>query len=276
MGLYQGRALRQGPVRQRPTRGRRLVRILQMLGVIAVATGIAHLPWDAWRGRYLVVDDVRVDGAEYLDPARIAALAGVKRGADLVALDLALGRQRLMAHARIEQADLRRHGLRGVAIRVSERRPVMLVRHGAPWEMDSAGVLLAPLTAGAVADVPLLSGVDLEKYPEGTLVRTEAVRRGLEWVRALSSRELQLGGRVSEIDVSEDRSTALLLMSGTRVLCSAWPPGVRTLSGLRTVLADLEKRGTLAREVDVRFDDQVIVRPAEPADPAAAVVARSS
>jgi hypothetical protein len=40
---------------------------------------------------------------------------------------------------------------------------------------------------------------------------------------------------------------------------------VRALSALRVVLADLQKRGKLAEEVDLRFDSQVIVRPI-PAD----------
>ena len=95
-----------------------------------------------------------------------------------------------------------------------------------------------------------------------------AVERGLAWIQALSARELELGARTSEIDVSDPRTTGLLLMSGTRVLCPAWPPGVRTLSALRVVLADLERRGTLAEEVDMRYERQVIVRPPEPAAPA--------
>jgi len=115
-----------------------------------------------------------------------------------------------------------------------------------------------------VADVPLLTGPDFTRYREGALLHTTQVRRGLEWVRVLSERELQLGGRVSEIDVSDDRSTALLLMNGTRVLTPAWPPGLNRLSALRVVLADLDKNRVAAREVDLRFDQQVIVRPAEP------------
>ena len=140
--------------------------------------------------------------------------------------------------------------------------------HGVPWEIDSAGVLLAPLANGVTADVPLLSGPRLEALPAGARIGTPAVERGLAWIQALSARELELGARTSEIDVSDSRTTGLLLMSGTRVLCPAWPPGVRTLSALRVVLADLERRGTLAEEVDMRYEHQVIVRPPGPAAPA--------
>ena len=276
MGLYQGRALRSGPVRPRPTRGRHVVRVFQVLFVLAVMVGLSQLPWQAWRHRIAAISEVRVEGAAYLDPQRIVEISGVKPGDDLFVLDRDLARQRLLRQARIASATVERHGLTGITLRVSERRPVLLVRHGVTWEMDSTGVLLAPFSGGAVADVPLLAGPDFEHFPEGAQLLSAPVRRGLEWVRALSARELQLGGRVSEIDVTDDRSTALLLMSGTRVVSDTWPPDVRTLSSLRVVLADLEKRGTTPQEIDLRFEDQVIVKPVEPAPAVAAMGARTS
>lgn len=276
MGLYQGRAMRSEPLRPRATRGRRFLRVIQMLMMIGVLVGLAHLPWGAWRQRFAVVSDVYVVGAEYLDADRIAKLAGVEPGADLFGLDLDRARQELLLNARIAEAEVKRSGVRSVGIRITERRPVLLVRHGAPWELDSTGVLLAPFTEGTVADVPLLSGPDFESYPEGALLRTSDVRRGLEWVRALSSHEIQLGGRVSEIDVADERATLLLMMNGTRVISSAWPPDVRRLSALRVALADLEKRGIAAQEVDLRFEDQVIVRPAESSQSDATAAAHTS
>jgi hypothetical protein len=150
-----------------------------------------------------------------------------------------------------------------VKVDVVERIPVLLVRHGVPWEIDSAGVLLEPLQKGVVADVPLLSGADFDALPAGTEIYTNEVRRGLAWADVLSHNDLQLSGAVSEIDVSQPRYTALVLTRGTRVLSPAWPPDVQRLSALRVVLADLERRGIPALEVDLRFDDQVIVRPAE-------------
>jgi hypothetical protein len=65
------------------------------------------------------------------------------------------------------------------------------------------------------------------------------------------------------VDVADARTTRLLLLDGTRVLVPAWPPDVRPLSALRVVLADLHQRGVVAREVDLRFVNQVIVRPAQ-------------
>ena len=272
MALYQGRALSAAPRRPGGRIGRAGVAFAVLIAVVA----LAHLPWRALARHWVVVGSVRVSGLHYLDEGAVRRVAGIREGQELLAVEPDRVRQRLMREPRIAGAAVHRRWPRGVEIRVEERLPVMLVQHGVPWEIDSSGVLLAPLAEGVVADVPLLTGPRFDAFPAGTQVRTTEVERGLAWMSALSDRALQLGGRVSEVDVSSGEVTALTLMDGTRVLSPAWPPDTRTLSALRVVLADLEQRGTAARELDMRFEHQVIVRPAEPEESPAASPAHRS
>jgi cell division protein FtsQ len=260
---YQGRAL-ETHARIRPRRPvGRAGRVLRVLSALGMAAALAHLPWRDWAARVATVGEVHVEGLRYLEAARVASVAGVARGQSLFRVDATRARARLLLHPRIESAEVGLGWPRDVRIRVVERQPVLLVRHGAAWELYSAGVLLPPLEPGVVADVPLLTGVDLEALPQGARVAVPGVRRGVAWARALAVPALDLMPRVSEIDVARDDATGLVMMNGARVLASAWPPGTRDLSALRVVLVDLERRGTLARELDLRFQGQVIVRPAE-------------
>jgi cell division septal protein FtsQ len=280
MGLYQGRALERGPrsevrpgarpgarpVPNRRWNGRprmlRSVRIgLVLAGIAGLALVVARLPWRQLRERVAVVQQVRIEGALYLDAARVGEVAGLHAGDDLIELDLERARQALLLDPRIAWAEVTRAWLRDVRVRIVEREPVLVVTHGTPWEVDSAGVLLQPLARGLTADVPLLTGPDFSRQRAGTQVLTLEVRRGLAWVRALAARDLQLGVGVSEVDVSDPLATSVLLVTGTRVLAPTWPPGARVLSALRVVLSDLQRRGVLAGEVDLRFENQVVVRP---------------
>jgi cell division protein FtsQ len=260
MPSYQGRALSLEPARRSPAA--RWTRIVQVLAILIALVALAHVPWGDLRHRWGVVSGVRVHGAHYLDTGRIVAESGIKPGDDLLRIDPTRARQALLMDSRIAGARVRRGFLRTVDITVEEREPVLLVEHGVPWEIDATGVLLAPLQKGVVADVPLLVGADFAALPAGTHVSPPAVERGIQWIHALSDRELQLAGQVSEIDVSSPLRTSLTLMSGTRVLAPAWPPSARRLTALRVVLADLGQKGIRADEVDVRFRNQVIVRPA--------------
>lgn len=272
MTFYHGRALRsERPVRRRGFFGR----LVRALGLIAALLVLAHLPWGTLRRQVGRVHRVRVEGLHYLDAARVRAIAGIQEGADLIAVDPVRARQALLLSPRILRADVDRELPRDVRIRIVEREPVLLVQHGTPWEVDSSGVLLPPLADGAVADVPLLAGPRFDGVRAGAQIRTPEVQRGLAWVAALSQDELQLGGQVSQIGVSDPDATELQLMNGTRVLTPAWPPGVRELSALRVVLADLQHRGMSAEVVDLRFHDQVIVRPSKSAAAGKAAEAHS-
>ena len=260
MGAYRGKALQSRAAARRPTRrwGRVLARALGLMLLVGI---LIHVPWGGLRRRFAVLSHVRVEGLRYLDADQVAERAGLRRGDDLFALDLVRARQRLLMDSRIAHADLGRRLVRGVRIRVRERVPSLLVQHGGLWEIDSTGVLLQPLGRGVMADVPLLVGPDLERVPAGTQVSSSQVARGLAWSRVLSERELQMGGQISELDVSRTDLTGVTLLDGTRVLGPAWPPSMRRLSALRVVLADLKQKGTAAEEIDVRFENQVIVRP---------------
>jgi cell division septal protein FtsQ len=260
MGWYQGRALERPRVRRRrPTS--LLRRMLWLGGALVLLVGLALLPWKRLRQRFARLSNVQVEGTRYLDAERVMRSAGLNPGDDLFAIDLDRARQKLLLDPRVAAAELHRRPLRGVRVRIVEREPVLLVDHGVPWEIDASGHLMPPLENGVTADVPLLVGPHLQSLPGGVQVDRVEVRRGLAWVRALSAEELQLSGQLSEVDVSDAARTGLTLLDGTRVLAGGWPPAAPRLSALRVVIADLRQRGTAAGEVDLRFDNQVIVRP---------------
>jgi len=262
MPSYQGRAFAPAPRR----RSGRLVRWLRVFGVLAVLAVLAHLPWEELRKRFGIVTNVRVEGTHYLDAEHALERAGIHRGDDLFALDLTRARQKLLLDSRVAEARVSRRLPRGVRIQITERLPVLLVDHGEPWELDRQGVLLAPLQAGVVADVPRLVGPKLGSEPAGTHLGGGDIERGLSWAQSLAQPELQLAGQVSELDVSDPSVTAITLVTGTRVLGPSEPPSLRRLSALRVVLTDLSHKGTVANEVDMRFEDQVIVRPVATAE----------
>lgn len=266
MSSYQGRALERGR-RERTARGgggRQALRVLAVMGALGL---LAIVPWRDLRERHAVLKSVRVTGLRYLDGARVVKVAKLAEGQDLLSIDLGRVRARLLADPRIERAEVRRAGLRGLELKITERVPALAVAHGEPWEIDTAGVLLAPLQRGVIADVPILTGADFSRHRPGTRLRTPQVQRGLAWAAILSDNALRLAGQVSEVDVSQDRVTRLVLMNGVRVIGTAWPPDTRQLSGLRATLADLQSKGMMPGEVDVRIPEQIIVRDARPSAP---------
>lgn len=265
MSHYQGRALSR-PERHGREGSGRMRQALRVLVVMLALGALAMLPWKELRRRHAIVTAVHVKGVRYLDVSRVRRAAGVVEGQDLLSLDLAAVRRRVQADPRVANATVRHHGLRGIEIEVRERVPALVVTTGEPIEVDSTGVLLEPLQRGVVADVPLLTGVRSSDLEPGTRIRSEEMKRGLAWAAVLSDNALRLSGQVSELDVSESRTTRLVLMNGIRVVGPAWPVSLRQLSGLRATLLDLQRKGMMPGEVDVRIPNQVIVRDTQPTE----------
>ena len=269
MSRYQGKALQDPKRPRRAPAASPLRRPLRVLVAMLALGALAMVPWGEIRARLLVLDGIHVTGLRYLDVTKVRERSGLRPGQDLLTLDLPRARQMVLLEPRIQSAKVRRVGLRSVEIHVEERVPALVVEHGEPWEIDANGVLLEPLEAGVVADVPMLAGPDFSRYRPGSQIQTPEVRRGLAWTAILSDNGLRLTGQVSEVDVSDPRITRLVLLNGVRVIGPVWPNGARQLSGLRATLADLAAKGMTPREVDVRFKDQIVVRGAKPDGPSA-------
>ena len=151
---------------------------------------------------------------------------------DAMALDPDRARQALLADSRIQRASVERRWPHAIVVRIEERQPVLLVRHGEPWRW-TARASCWRRSRTASSPTCRCSGPTFEPYEAGHAHRHAGGGAGLAWTRATSVAELELAGQISEIDVSDPRVTALLLMTGTRVACPAWPPDTRRLSSLR-------------------------------------------
>jgi len=273
---YQGRALWTAP-----RRGPRRIRAgwFVLLGLVAVAAvwtardALAKtLPWRA----VFTVKTVEVQGETYLSEAEVRAAAGLAKPVDFARVDLGAARRKLLKQARIEKASVERQLPRRIVISIVERKPALLVRAGRLLEADRTGRILPPLASGLTPDVPLVSGVKVKDARAGKKITDPAFARALRQLDALMAPEVALGHPVSEIDVSDARTTVVTLApDGVDVYLPAEPPALRPLSALRVVLADLQTRGESASRIDLRGEEVIAVRPipaaAAPADSAVTV-----
>ncbi|MEW1611805.1 MULTISPECIES: FtsQ-type POTRA domain-containing protein [unclassified Streptomyces] len=165
-----------GPVKRRI--GRRTLLIL--IGV-AAALLTAFTLWALYGSSWLRVERVSTTGVDVLTREEVEAVAAVPLGAPLIAVDTDAIEARLRQKLpRIDSVDVVRSWPHGIGLKVTERRPVLLVEKGAKFiEVDAAGVRFATVDR-APEGVPLLElkpdrSASLRRFGTGRLLR-EAVQ----------------------------------------------------------------------------------------------------
>jgi cell division protein FtsQ len=224
--------------------------------VAAVLLALTLVSAPVWAPRLLArlawfqVREIVVDGLRYLPADTVVRLLALRPAASLWD-DLAPLAPRVAAHPAIAAADVSREWPARLRIRVVERAPVALApaRRGAvPGSrplvaLDAAGEELPIEPRRSAVDAPVLAVADT------------ALLRLLETLRVEAPR---LYRQVSAAHRLADGGVALTL-DGVTVLAPREVPVARWLD-IFPVLDDLARRGTRAREIDLRFAGQVVAR----------------
>ncbi|MGD8668138.1 MAG: FtsQ-type POTRA domain-containing protein, partial [Desulfobacterales bacterium] len=96
-----------------------------------------------------------------LNEKQIIAVAQVKKGVNILAVNLAMTRKRLLAHPWIAEAEVRREIPAGLHIRVYEHRPLAIVELDRKYLLSAKGQVFKEWAAGDPANLPLVRGLEL-------------------------------------------------------------------------------------------------------------------
>lgn len=137
--------------------------------------------WALYGSSWLRTERVRITGVDVLAPAEVEAAAAVPMGAPLISVDTdAIANRLRQKLPRIDSVDVVRSWPHGIGLKVTERKPVLLVKKGAKFiEVDAKGVRFATVDK-APGRVPLLEltsdqSASRRRFGSDRLVR-EAVR----------------------------------------------------------------------------------------------------
>lgn len=257
--------------------------------VLRVVTVLAVTVYGGWRGTVLLlgapalrVSHISLQGNQRLSNGELLGLVDALRGRNIVQVDLAEWRTRLLASPWVEDAHVRRVLPSRVEIEIIERQPIGIGRlSGALYLVDAHGVVIDEYGPNyADLDLPLIDGLaEIASRPsgaKGVAARDRAAVGGLasghatvnasradlaaRLIAALATRP-DLAERVSHIDVSDPHDAVVLLENDTAMLRLGEGQFVDRIQEYLNVAPALRERVTTIDYVDMRFGERVYVRP---------------
>lgn len=202
------------------------------------------------------VERVEVSGTVYVAPDEIVRLADVSTEAS-VWDDPSAWEARVAGHPMIVEARVRRNGMNGVEIQVTEERPVALVATPTLVAVNAEGRILPLNPWEKGVDLPIVRGT-AEVHADR--VETQAHRDIVRLLGRLGVYDAAFVAQISEIWWTEQGALEILMLPSAhagRIVLSA----ARPVQSLRRVELALDEAGDRRVEmVDARFEDRVVLR----------------
>lgn len=202
---------------------------------------------------------VVVRGHDVLPEDEILTLAAIEPRCNLFRVHTGDIRDRLMGHVYIRSARIQRRWPSTLILSVEERRPVvrMMDRRAC---IDSEGIVLPP-SSSVDCGLPLLSGVDLRTEQYGQPVESEKIRWAVSFLNGAGGVCSDVYLKITNIDIT-NVARPLLYVNETDIPIRIHGTDCYSrLIPLPWVLEDLKRKGIAAEYIDLRFDEQIVVKP---------------
>ncbi|WUU65425.1 FtsQ-type POTRA domain-containing protein [Streptomyces sp. NBC_01685] len=216
--------------------------ILAALGLVMIS---AATVWVLYGSSWLRLERVTTTGTDVLTRSEVEAAAAAPVGSPLISVDTGAIADRLRQKLpRIDSVDVVRSWPHGVSLKVTERKPVLLVEKGEKFiEVDAQGVRFATVDK-APAHVPLL---ELKPDRSASLRRFGGDRLLREAVRVAGDLPGKVAGETEVVRVTSYDSAVLELAGGRTVMWGSSEQGPVKAR----VLAALMKASPKAGHFDV-------------------------
>ena len=231
--------------------------VLLVAGLVALGTVATR--WLLTAPRFAVAD-VEVRGTSRLSQEDVVLASGITRGQNIFRLDPAKVRMSVEALAPVRRADVIRAWPNRVTVVVEERRPFTLVHAGRLHWVDEEGVAMTTERRAVAVELPVISGLTDDELTGASRAPSPRVAAGLSLIRMLLRTGSPLTSQISEVDVSRPDGPVLYTVDGVEVRLGKeeWDARIPRLLG---VLAQLDSSGEAVSAIDLRFRDQVVLKP---------------
>jgi cell division protein FtsQ len=235
---------------------RRILTVL-VIGILIVASMYVYNYLTT--SESFAVHDVEFKGMSRVDASEIEGMLSDLKGQNILLVPLDSYSDRIKMHPRVERVTMNRVLPDRVTCSVEEREPVALIFTDQFLEVDRHGMVMGRDEFSAILDLPIITGLPKRDVEVGRINDDPRLRGALDVLKLCK----RYGGDFAE-DISELRvSVAGLSIRSLENNCvlllgnSDYEKRLRKYFLLKETLAENE---SAARLIDLRFDDQVVLR----------------
>jgi cell division protein FtsQ len=168
---------------------------------------------------YFRTQTIEVIGNQRLSAQTILEQSGIRRGDNLLALNLRLVRERLLDHAWIEAARVTRDIPETITIRVQEHVPLARIDLGRQFLINGRGRIFKEVESGDPGDLPRVSGIVYADISLGGEDLGPAMRAVVQVLRISQAQQGGLSyGDIARLHLDREMGVTLTLKHPERIV----------------------------------------------------------
>ena len=210
--------------------------------------------------RLLEIKAVTVEGVHHMNKQEVIDLVELKPGTPLHHIVTTAIKEQVESHPWVKEAVVTRVPFHELRISVIERKPAAIVRAGAEnFLSDEGGHVLARLGQADDETLPMVTGIDSKELMRGDGGMRQAIVSGIELAKLVGHTyegRLQVNAANPSNLVASVRGVQFQF--GESAVGDQWERFQRVKPTLKTLSFDGRGRG--ANEVDLRYENRIIVR----------------
>ena len=212
---------------------------------------------------YFALRDVRIEGAAHRSVAQYEEAAGLVRGRNVLALDIAEVRRKLLAEPWVEDATVLRRLPGRIDVAVHEREPIAIVALEESFLVTATGTVFKAVDPSELIDRPVVTGLTTEDLGDPLGRGRELLRRALDLAAEYERGKLADAMPLEEIHIEHSGELVLRVGAQGVALELGHGPYRHKLDMAAKVLAEVDRRGGRASAVlldGAPTSDRVVVR----------------
>ena len=213
---------------------------------------------------YFKAEKLVVSGTDRLSEKQVLEQAQIKKGINIISVNLSMTRKRLLAHSWINEADVSRDLPNGINIRIKEHRPLAILDLGRKFLINTSGEIFKEMTASDPDQLPIISGLEFSD------INTRDKPRSIPFASVMNV--LELGQKCKSVlpcklikKVQVDREMGLTIYAFDRIkeIKIGYSDYANKYESLKNILAHLkEMQGfSYLESIDLNNLNRIVVHP---------------
>jgi len=217
---------------------------------------------------YFKAKELDVIGGNRLSEQTVLEQARLAKGINILSVNLALVRKRLMAHPWVADAEVSRELPDRIRIRVQEHQALAVLDLGRRFLVNRRGKIFKEMTPSDPAEIPLITGLEFSDIRVSDKKGSHAYASVMQVLRlGEQTGSILPNHAVKRISVDREIGLTLHAFDGTKVIKLGYKDYPAKYERLRTAMLYLNRSGRSLNyaSIDLNHANRIVVTPESPA-----------